>query len=373
MSTGETGRVFGRAKGNPLYDRMSKGYPFIFTAVLGSLYIGKDPAYRMSRMINAMHEKIYGVLYAKFQRLEPPISEYWDEGSVAIYEGAFEKINKVGGIGGAIHIFTQSFSDFNLNVGKEGTKVFFDNADYVLLSVIDYETAEYFSKASGEVYRSKPLWTREEGVIAVPEKTRLIPSDLFMRMPKGAFHCFVEGSWYRGYSPMLTDRRRIIIEPLPYPDNRIIPYFAKKYGLDLNEASRIVKQNEVYYDYDWIMKEGLADIWIDLREFPYYKNYVKDYKEDTEEILINLEKLNKETDDSLKVSDKALEKIKEVLNKKQGSLTKAFIEDGVLYVHYYTFIDIFGIEPLDSWIEEIDERKYVRITLSEKQLKELHG
>ncbi len=370
MSTGETGLTFGRAKGNPLYDKMSEGYSFIFTSLLGSLFIGKDSAYRMSRMINAMHEKVYGVLYAKFQRLEPPISEYWDEGSVVIYDGAIEKINKVGRIGGAIHIFTQSLSDFNLNVGKEGAKVFFDNADYVLLSVIDRDTAEYFSNASGEVYRSKPMWTREEGVIAVPEKTRLISSDLFMRMPKGAFHSFIEGSWYRGYSPMLEDRRRIIIEPLPYPDTRIIQHFAKKYNLDLNEASRIIKQNEVYYDYDWIMKEGLADIWIDLKEFPYYKNYVRDYKDDSEEIIAHLGRISG-LNSGLKLTEKSLKTIKEVLDKKKGSLTMAFISGDFLYIHYYTFLDIFGIEPLENWIEEVDERKYVKVKIKEKQKKVL--
>ena len=374
ISTGETGKVFGRAKGNPLRERMIKGYPYIFSSILGSLYIGKDPAYRMSRMINASHEKMYGDYYKTFGKLNPPVSEYWDEGSVSIYEGAFEKINKVGGAGGYIHVFTQSFSDFNLNVGKEGAKVFFDNADVVLFSVIDQDTAEYFSRSAGEVYKSKPMWTKDEGIIAVPEKTRLIPSHLFMQMPKGAFNGFIEGSWYRGYSPMLTDKRRIIIDPLPYENERLTKYFAEKYKISENEAVRLIREHEVYYDYDWIMKEDLADLWIDLKEFPYYKNYVRDYKDDIDAIIVNIRNFDN-YENEFYLTDTAVEKLKKILNKKFGNLIKAFIEDGILYVHYHSFSDIFKTDVPVELVEtkEINghEYKYIPINLSEEELEKL--
>ncbi len=273
LSTGLVGEVFGKASGNPLLSAMMDAKPFIFTAVLGSLYLGKDPAGKVARMINAMHEKAYGFLYSKFGKLNPPISEYWDEGSVVIYDGAVEKINKVGGIGGYIHIFTQSFSDFKMNIGEERTKVFFDNADFMALSVIDYETAKYFSDASGTILKLRPMWDRIN-ITAVPEMQPLIKPEYFMQMPKGAFHAFIEGSWYRGYSPMLLDRKRIIIEPLPYPEDRVIHHMANKYGISTQEASREIRKRDICYDYDFLMKEGLADLWIDLKEFRYYKEYV---------------------------------------------------------------------------------------------------
>ena len=345
MSTGEVGKTFGKARGNPLLDRMASGKPFIFTSILGSMFIGKDPAMRISRMINAMHEKAYGRIYVKFQKLNPPVSEYWDEGSVVIYDGAFEKINKVGGAGGYIQIFTQSFSDFEMNVGKEGTKVFFDNADVMLMSVLDKDTAKYFSDMAGSVVRSKPMWTREEGIIAVPEKEPLIPLELFMRMPKGAFHAFIEGSWYRGYSPMLEDRRRIIIEPLPYPDDRLIEYFAEKYKIDKNEASQIVKKHEVYYDYDWIMKEGLADIWIDLKEFSYYKNYVLPAKQNENETIDIIDT----TPSGFVLEEDMIDVVKPLINAYQGNMLKAYVENNTLFVQYHVFSEVFGITPDNSW------------------------
>mgnify|MGYP001770635844 CR=1 FL=1 len=362
LSTGDAGSSFGKASGNPLLYRMSVGKPFIFTAIFGSLFIGKDPAYRMSRMINAMHEKLYGRIYVKFQKLYPPVSEFWDEGSVVIYEGAFEKINKVGGAGGYIHIFTQSFSDFDLNVGREGAKVFFDNADVMLLSVLDQETAQYFSKASGEIVRSKPMWTREEGIIGVPEKEPLIPADLFMKMPKGAFHAFIEGSWYRGYSPMLMDRKRIIIEPLPYPDYRIVRHFAEKYKLSENEASQIVKQEEVYYDYDWIMKEGLADLWIDLTEFPYYKNYVANTNIDNK-LILNEIRSSKGDEDLIEISEKFVDAVKPYVNNYAGNMLQAYVENDILYVQYYLFTSIFGIKPKNQWIRTSNGYTYVMVKI----------
>ncbi|MGC8678132.1 MAG: hypothetical protein ACP5UF_07985 [Hydrogenobaculum sp.] len=73
----------------------------------------------------------------------------------------------------------------------------------------------------------RPMWDRIN-ITAVPEMQPLIKSEYFMQMPKGAFHVFIEGSWYRGYSPMLQDRKRIIIEPLPYPEDRVINHIANK-------------------------------------------------------------------------------------------------------------------------------------------------
>ena len=297
LSTGLVGEVFGKASGNPLLEVMLEGKPFIFTAVLGSLYLGKDPASKVAKMVNAMHEKAYGFLYSKFGKLNPPISEYWDEGSVVIYDGAVEKINKVGGIGGYIHIFTQSFSDFKMNIGEERTKVFFDNADFMALSVIDYETAKYFSDASGTILKLRPMWDRIN-ITAVPEMQPLIKPEYFMQMPKGAFHAFIEGSWYRGYSPMLLDRKRIIIEPLPYPEDRVVNWYAKKYNRSLQQASEEVRKYEITKDYDFIMKEKLADMWIDLKQFPYYQNYVVPRRTNADKIIeeIKVSKLESDLD-----------------------------------------------------------------------------
>ena len=362
MSTGEVGKTFGKARGNPLLERMISGKPFVFTGLIGSLFIGKDPAMRISRMINAMSEKAYGRIYIKFQKLNPPISEYWDEGSVVIYDGAFEKINKVGGAGGYIQIFTQSFSDFELNVGKEGTKVFFDNADVMVLSVLDKDTARYFSEMSGTITRNKPMWTREEGIIAVPEKEPLIPLELFMKMPKGGFHAFIEGSWYRGYSPMLKDRKRIIIDPLPYPDDRIIEHFAKKYKISKQEASEIVKREEVYKDYDWIMKEGLADLWIDLKEFSYYKNYVANYKDEEGIPMIN-------TSVSLpQLTEKIIPKVRLLIDQYSGKMKQAFLDGNILYIQYYLFQDIFGLKPQDNWLKKVNDYVYVMVEVPENLL-----
>lgn len=363
ISTGEAGEVFGKVYGNPLLERMVNGKSFIFTAILGSLFIGKDTASKIARMINAMHEKAYGRLYMKFQKLNPPISEYWDEGSIAIYDGAFEKINKVGGAGGYIQIFTQSFSDFELNVGIQGTKVFFDNADVMLLSVLDQQTAEYFSKAAGTVYKSKAMWTREE-VIGSPEKVPLIPPEYFMRMRKGAFHAFIEGSWYRGYSPMLLDRKRIIIEPLPYPDDRIVSHFAEKYKLSIQEASEIVKREQVYYDYDWIMKEKLADLWIDIREFPYYKEYVIPATTDPHKIL---QDINASSSKNYPViSEDVAPKLKEYLNVYKGQMLQAFVKDNHLFIQYYIFKNLFGLEPKEEWIVQEGNYKYIKLQIPEK-------
>jgi conjugal transfer pilus assembly protein TraD len=340
ITTGKVGQVFGRAKGNPFRERLLLGKPVIFSGLIGSLYIGKDPAQKIARMINAMSEKVYGAIYRKFSRLNPPLAEYWDEGSITIYTGAEEKINKVGGAGGYIHIFTQSLADFKMNIGEEQTKVFIDNADVVLMSVKDTETAEYFSRSAGEVDRFKPIWNKEE-ITAMPTKEPLIPPDQFMRLNKGAFHAFIEGRWYQGYSPLLKGRRKLILAPLPYEEKRIFEHFKRKYKIDDRTATEWIRKYDVVYDYDWILKEKLADDIIDLREFPYYKNYVANYKEDFEKEItissgLDIEKLRENA-----------ELIRQALNQKQGIFPKAILKDNKLFLDLYLYQKIFG-KPAES-------------------------
>jgi len=87
ITTRKTGEVFRRAKENPLKECMVSGKSFIFARLRGSLYLGKNPASKIARMINAMHEKAYETLYRVFSQVNPPIAKYWDEGSITIYTG----------------------------------------------------------------------------------------------------------------------------------------------------------------------------------------------------------------------------------------------------------------------------------------------
>jgi len=369
ITTGKTGEVFGRAKGNPLRERMVSGKPFIFAGLMGSLYLGKDPASKIARMINAMHEKAYGTLYRLFSRANPPIAEYWDEGSITIYTGAEEKINKVGGAGGYIHIFTQSLADFKMNVGEEQTKVFIDNADIVLMSVKDSETAEYFSRSAGMVKVFEPIWSKEE-ITAMPERQPLIPPDQFMRMRKGAFHAFIEGSWYQGYSPLLKGVRRIVIAPLPYEEKRIVKAFMEIYKLSEAKATELVRKYEVVYDYEWILKHKLADHFVDLREMPYYKNYVANYRDEERETLriyesgISAKKL---------FESPAFEEIKKALKNTSGIFPKAFIKDGLLWLDKSFFIGLFKEEPKrkEFLTQGAVRREYAVIPLSEEEVEKL--
>jgi hypothetical protein len=162
-------------------------------------------------------------------------------------------------------------------------------------------------------------------------------------MRKGSFHAFIEGSWYRGYSPVLKDRKSIILEPLPYPDSRIVKRFAEKYKMSLEEASRVVREQELMYDYDWIMKEKLADMWVDLREFPYYKNYVLPYISEKYDVGVvskdvkeeKIEEIEKE----LLSEDKIEEKIEE--DKKEEKAE----ENNVSRIPYHVSLPQFFFPP----------------------------
>jgi len=369
ITTGKTGEVFGRARGNPLRECMISGKPFIFAGLMGSLYLGKDPASKIARMINAMHEKAYGTLYRRFSRANPPIAEYWDEGSITIYTGAEEKINKVGGAGGYIHIFTQSLADFKMNVGEDQTKVFIDNADIVLMSVKDSETAEYFSRSAGMVKVFEPLWSKEE-ITAMPERQPLIPPDQLMRMRKGAFHAFIEGSWYQGYSPLLKGVRRIVIAPLPYEERRVVKAFMELYKLSEEKATELVRKYGVVYDYEWILKKGLADHYIDLRETPYYKNYVATYREEDRE-TVRIFEVPRKMDKLFKPP--VLDEVKKALKDSQGPFPRAFLKGSELWIDKNFFISLFKEEPKRKELlsKGAVRREYAVLPLKEEEIKRL--
>jgi len=196
----------------------------------------------------------------------------------------------------------------------------------------------------------------------MPERLPLIPADEFMRMPKGAFNAFIEGSWYRGYSPMLSDRKRIAIEPLPYPEDRITKFFAEKYKVSREEASQIIKREGLQYDYEFIMKNKLADLWIDLKEFSYYKNYVLPARKKSEEE--NLLSLILTGNKQLPEID--IEKVKAYEGQFYNGVPIIEVQNSIYYILRPVYEKTYG-KPDNSIVVERNGTLYVMAKPKEKE------
>lgn len=278
LSTGVVGELFGKVYGNPLRDRILKERKkVIFYAYIGALspQVGEETAGVVARLISSITHGIFGTMYDNNESFDTLFCEYWDEAKNVFYKGCEDKFNKAGGSNVAIHAFTQSKGDLEEKLGEKMTKIILDNTNWVIFSVLDSETAQEFSKASGIKRTYEPVWEEGDGRLPklslIPKERPLIESSEFMRMRKGCFHAFLDGSWYRGCSSLLKDRRKIWIKPLPYPDKRLI-----EEGFSKEEALKIRRDEN--------KMKNFVDLVIDLRNYPYYRNFIQEERKEVKEI-----------------------------------------------------------------------------------------
>lgn len=268
LSTGTIGELFGRVKENPIRERvLDEKKPIVFYAFLGRLVVGEEIASAVARLLSTTLIGIYGQMYADNDYFDRMFVEYIDEAKQVFHRGIEQKFNIAGGLNVSICAFTQSKGDLEEKLGKDLAKVIMDNTNWILFSVLDPDTAEQFSRASGVRRVYEPIWEEGDGrfpkLSLVPKDRPLIERSEFMRLRKGCFHAFLDGSWYRGYSDLLKDRRAIWIKPLPYPVKELI----KKGKLSREEALHLRTGREE-------VVAGFVDLVVDLRTYPYYERYV---------------------------------------------------------------------------------------------------
>ncbi|WP_457601585.1 type IV secretory system conjugative DNA transfer family protein [Hydrogenivirga sp.] len=275
LSTGTIGELFGRVRFNPIRERvLVERKPIIFYAFLGRLVIGEEIASAVARLLSTTMIGIYGHMYANNDYFDRMFVEYIDEAKQVFHRGIEQKFNIAGGLNVSICAFTQSKGDLEEKLGKDLAKVIMDNTNWLLFSVLDPDTAEQFSRASGVKRVYEPIWEEGDGKLPklslVPKDRPLIERSEFMRLRKGCFHGFLDGSWYRGYSDLLKDRRSIWIKPLPYPVKELI----KKGKMEREDAIKLRSGGE-----EEISK--YVDAVVDLTEYPYYETYILKEQKDT--------------------------------------------------------------------------------------------
>ena len=284
LSTGTIGELFGRVKDNPIRERvLDERKPIIFYAFLARLVIGEDIASAVARLLSTTLIGIYGQMYATNDYFDRMFVEYIDEAKQVFHRGIEQKFNIAGGLNVSICAFTQSKGDLEEKLGPDLAKVIMDNTNWILFSVLDPDTAEKFSRASGTKRVYEPIWDEGDGrfpkLSLVPKDRPLIERSEFMRLRKGCFHAFLDGSWYRGYSDLLKDRRAIWIKPIPYPVKELV----KKGRISREEAIKLREGDQV---------AEYVDLVVDIREYPYYMKYVEGQQSTKKEVV---EERRKET------------------------------------------------------------------------------
>ena len=198
LSTGNVGKIIGRAQSNRFIKRLEQNKRVILIVQTGSLLTRKT-AHIVARVLISMIQSFIGRRYASGRTVSPPLAIYLDEASNLMYIGIDELFNKAGGAGAWVHAFTQSISDLEAEIGRPFAKKILDNTNTkVFMRVNDPTTAEYVADYSGEQKRFSPLLSLGGAITIREVKENAILPEHILNLQEREFFLFSYQGQYRG-------------------------------------------------------------------------------------------------------------------------------------------------------------------------------
>ena len=118
LTSGNIGKVVGKADENRFIDRLEKGKPVIMVVHLGSL-ITRKAAFTLGKVVISMVQSFVGRVFSSGRRVTPPLCLYIDECQNVLYYGIEDLFAKAGGADVWVHGFAQSVSQLYAMIGKD--------------------------------------------------------------------------------------------------------------------------------------------------------------------------------------------------------------------------------------------------------------
>jgi len=200
LTSGNIGKVVGKADENRFIDRLEKGKPVIMVVHLGSL-ITRKAAFTLGKVVISMVQSFVGRVFSSGRRVTPPLCLYIDECQNVLYYGIEDLFAKAGGADVWVHGFAQSVSQLYAMIGKDYGNAILDNTNTKLfMRVPDTDTALYVAKHFGEFRRYSPILNVDGGVsVREEEDTVLKPSDI-LELEEREFYLMTYSGLFRGRS-----------------------------------------------------------------------------------------------------------------------------------------------------------------------------
>ncbi len=152
LSTGQLGEILCSIKINPVIDGFRNENNGQILIIQPYPLIYKKASDAFVRVFFAMLTAFYGNIGAAGRGSPRKIAMFVDEGGSVLYPGVEALFNKAGGLGLRIFIFTQSFADYDSELGPEISKIVNDNTNIKLyLRMNDPESRAQISEAFGKV------------------------------------------------------------------------------------------------------------------------------------------------------------------------------------------------------------------------------
>ncbi len=200
LTSGNIGKVVGKADENRFINRLEKGEPVIMVVHLGSL-ITRKAAFTLGKVVVSMIQSFVGRVFSSGRKVNPPLCLYIDECQNVLYYGIEDLFAKAGGADVWVHGFAQSVSQLYAMIGKDYGNAILDNTNTKLfMRVPDTDTATYVAGHFGQFRRYSPILNVDGGVsVREEEDTILKPSDI-LELGAREFYLMTYSGLYQGQS-----------------------------------------------------------------------------------------------------------------------------------------------------------------------------
>jgi type IV secretory pathway TraG/TraD family ATPase VirD4 len=199
LSSGNIGRVIGKADENRFIKRLEQGKRVILAVHSGSL-ITREAAATLCKVIISIIQSFIGRTYlSNRRRVTPPLSIYLDESQSLLYQGIEELFAKAGSAGVMVNAFAQSVNQLYAAVGEEFAKSILDNTNTKLfMRCPDAETSAYATEHFGVHKVLAPIMQPTGGITAREVEEDVLRVSDILDLGQQEFYLRTYSGRYRG-------------------------------------------------------------------------------------------------------------------------------------------------------------------------------
>lgn len=231
LSSGRLGELLCSCKINPILDGLANQRRGQIVIVQPFPLIFKSASDAFVRIFFAILTSYYGNIGASGRKSPRETAMFVDEGGAVLYKGVENMFNKAGGLGMRIFIFTQSFADYESELGPEIAKIVNDNTNIkIYMRMNDNTSRTIVAESFGDIRvdNNKYMGSKTDIRITAVKESReiLLPAhmgdmqkqEFLLQYGEGRFYCvapYQNDPDYAVRVPML-DREKVFKEMSNY-------------------------------------------------------------------------------------------------------------------------------------------------------------
>lgn len=198
LTQGNTGKVIGHARGNPVIERLESKKGVILVAQVGSM-LTRKAAYTAGKVLLSMLQSYVGRKFSSGRKVSPPLQIHMDEAQNVLYKGIDDFFAKAGGANVHLFGYCQSINQIYaaLNDVYSGNTILDNSNIKLFLKAPDPNTAEYGCQHFG-VGKQMTSMMSTSGVLNIREMENdlLKPQDILNLKKREFFMLSYDGGFF---------------------------------------------------------------------------------------------------------------------------------------------------------------------------------